>query len=222
MNDLKIIVLVLISFISTNCQYKNKKEEKKIHKMSNDISKKTQAYEKVYFAGGCFWCVEAIFESVKGVKEVVSGYSGGVEKNPTYKQVSYGKTTHAEAVEVYYDPKKISYLELVEVFFGSHDPTSLNRQGPDKGIQYRSIAFYRNNKEKKILEDYISKLTNSGVYNRPIVTEIAPFTKFYKAEDYHQNYEKLNPADFYIQNISIPRLNKFKKNFPEFLKKEGH
>ena len=190
--------------------------------MSNETQKKIQVYKNTYFAGGCFWCVESIFESVKGVKEVVSGYSGGLEKNPTYEQVSYGKTTHAETIEVYYDPKKISYLELVEVFFGSHDPTSLNRQGPDRGVQYRSIAFYRNEKEKNILENYIATLAKSGVYDRPIITEVIPFTKFYEAEDYHQNYEKLNPNNSYIQNISIPRLNRFKKNFPEFLKKGSH
>jgi peptide-methionine (S)-S-oxide reductase len=181
-----------------------------------------QDYETAYFASGCFWCVEAIFESVKGVKEVVSGYSGGKEENPTYEDVGYGRTTHAEAVEVYYNPEVISYLELVQVFFGSHDPTSLNRQGPDQGTQYRSIAFYKEQKEKQIIESYIRALEENKVYDRPIVTEVTKFDKFYKAEDYHQDYERKNPNNSYIRNVSVPRLNRFKQNFPEYLKDEVH
>lgn len=181
-----------------------------------------QNYEKAYFASGCFWCVEAIFESVKGVKEVISGYSGGIEKNPTYEQVSYGKTTHAEAVEIFYDPKEISFIQLVQVFFGSHDPTSLNRQGPDRGPQYRSIAFYRNSQEKQIIEGYIKALEDQKVYNELIVTEVKPFEVFYKAEDYHQDYEKNNPDNSYIRNVSIPRFNRFKANFKDYLKDDSH
>ena len=179
-------------------------------------------YETAYFASGCFWCVEAIFESVRGVAEVVSGYAGGTEENPTYDQVSYGRTGHAEAVEVYYDPEEISYFELVQVFFGSHDPTTLNRQGPDRGRQYRSIAFYKNEEEQKIIRAYVDALEKNQVYDQPIVTEITPFTKFYKAEDYHQDYERNHPENPYIQNVSIPRLNRFKKNFPEYLKESAH
>ncbi|NER10777.1 peptide-methionine (S)-S-oxide reductase [Muriicola jejuensis] len=181
-----------------------------------------QQYETAYFASGCFWCVEAIFESVKGVKEAVSGYAGGTEENPTYEQVSYGRTTHAEAVEVYYDPEKVSFFELVQVFYGSHDPTTLNRQGPDRGAQYRSIAFYKNEEERKIIEAYQKALDEKGVYGRPIVTEIKPFTTFWKAEEYHQDYERRHPNDSYIRNVSIPRLNRFKENFPKFLKPESH
>jgi peptide-methionine (S)-S-oxide reductase len=166
--------------------------------------------------------VEAIFESVKGVKEVISGYSGGKEENPTYEDVGYGRTSHAETVEVYYDPEVISYLELVQVFFGSHDPTSLNRQGPDQGTQYRSIAFYKDQKEKQIIESYIRALEENKVYDRPIVTEVTKFDKFYKAEDYHQDYERNNPNNSYIRNVSVPRLNRFKQNFPEYLKEEVH
>jgi peptide-methionine (S)-S-oxide reductase len=179
-------------------------------------------YERAYFASGCFWCVEAIFESVKGVAEVVSGYAGGTEENPTYEAVSYGRTGHAEAVEVYYDPEKVSYLELVQVFFGSHDPTTLNQQGPDRGPQYRSIAFYRNAAEQQVIRSYIDALEENGVYDRPIVTEITPLTKFYPAEDYHQDYERKHPENPYVQNVSIPRLNRFKKNFPEYLKEGAH
>lgn len=179
-------------------------------------------YERAYFASGCFWCVEAIFESVKGVAEVVSGYAGGTEENPTYEAVSYGRTGHAEAVEVYYDPEKVSYLELVQVFFGSHDPTTLNRQGPDRGPQYRSIAFYRNPAEQQVIRSYIDALEENGVYDKPIVTEITPLTKFYPAEDYHQDYERKHPENPYVQNVSIPRLNRFKKNFREYLKEGAH
>ena len=184
--------------------------------------KELQEYETTYFASGCFWCVEAIFESVKGVKEVYSGYSGGKEAKPTYEAVGYGRTTHAEAVEVYYDPKEISFTALVQVFFGSHDPTSLNRQGPDRGAQYRSIAFYKNEKEKKVIEDYIALLESNNVYDRPIVTEITKFEKFWVAEDYHQDFERRNPNNSYVRAVSIPRLNRFKENFKEYLKEEVH
>ena len=148
--------------------------------------------------------------------------SGGTEENPTYEQVAYGRTRHAEAVEVYYNPKEISYLALVQVFFGSHDPTSLNRQGPDRGAQYRSVAFYKNENEKKILEDYIKLLESENVYDRPIVTEVKPFDIFWKAEEYHQDFERKNPNNSYIRAVSIPRLNRFKENFKEYLKEEAH
>lgn len=187
-------------------------------KTEQDLS----GYQKAYFASGCFWCVEAIFESVKGVQEVVSGYAGGTEENPTYEQVGMGQTSHAESVEVYYDPKQVSFLELVQVFFGSHDPTTLNRQGPDRGAQYRSIAFYQNDQERKIITDYIQALKDKKVYDAPIVTQVVPLTKFWKAEDYHQDYERNHPENPYVQNISIPRLNRFKKKFPELLKENQH
>lgn len=226
MKLLKFTILVLTTLISTSCQSKVKEAQKgetsehieNVAAESQDLSN----YESAYFASGCFWCVEAIFESVKGVKEVISGYSGGSEKNPTYEQVARGLTTHAEAVEVYYDPKEISFTKLVQVFFGSHDPTSFNRQGPDRGPQYRSIAFYENEEEKKIIENYINALTEQNVYNAPIVTEVIKFEKFYDAEEYHQDYERKNPNNSYIRNVSIPRLNRFKKNFPDYLKEDAH
>ncbi|WP_252735693.1 peptide-methionine (S)-S-oxide reductase MsrA [Zobellia sp. B3R18] len=194
--------------------------KKEIVKPTNQDLEK---FETAYFASGCFWCVEAIFESVKGVEEVVSGYSGGTEKNPTYEQVGGGMTSHAEAVKIYYDPKVISFTALVQVFFGSHDPTTLNRQGPDRGAQYRSVAFYKNEKEKKIIEAYIKALTDQNVYEgAPITTEVTQFTKFYDAEDYHQDYEKKHPNNSYITNVSIPRLNRFKANFKEYLKEDAH
>ncbi|MDM9630770.1 peptide-methionine (S)-S-oxide reductase MsrA [Robiginitalea aurantiaca] len=216
----------ILFIMASSCQSQGKKTEPEmVTEVATpevteiqDLSK----YEKAYFASGCFWCVEAIYESVKGVAEVVSGYAGGTEIDPTYEQVSYGRTGHAEAVEVYYDPEVISYFELVQVFFGSHDPTTLNRQGPDRGAQYRSIAFYTNDAEKKTIRAYMDALEESGVYGAPIVTEITPLTKFYPAEDYHQDYEKNNPNNPYVQNVSVPRLNRFKANFAEFLKEDLH
>ncbi|WGK65124.1 peptide-methionine (S)-S-oxide reductase MsrA [Croceiramulus getboli] len=177
--------------------------------------------QRAYFASGCFWCVEHIFESVKGVEEVISGYAGGTQKNPTYKEVSYGRTDHAEAVEIYYDPKVISFETLVKVFFGSHNPTTLNRQGPDRGPQYRSIAFYQNEEEKKIIEAAIERL-NTSTYDGQIVTEVQPFQKFWEAEDYHQDYKKNNPNNSYIRNVSVPRYKRFAREYPELLKEDAH
>lgn len=176
-------------------------------------------FSKAYFASGCFWCVEAVFESVQGVKEAVSGYAGGEIENPTYEMVSSGRTKHAESVEVYYDSSQVDYPTLLRVFFGSHDPTTLNRQGLDVGPQYRSVVFYHNEQEKRLAEDYIKKLDASGQYSGKIVTEVTPFRKFYEAEAYHQDYERNHPNDPYIRNVSIPRIEKFKENFPELLKK---
>ncbi|SFR50391.1 peptide-methionine (S)-S-oxide reductase [Robiginitalea myxolifaciens] len=185
---------------------------------AQDLSK----YKKAYFAAGCFWCVEAIFESVTGVKEVYSGYAGGTEKDPTYRDVGSGRTSHAEAVEIYYDPQEVNFFQLVQVFFGSHDPTTLNRQGPDRGPQYRSIAFYSNEEEQNIILAYMDALRENNVYDRPIVTEVTPLDTFYMAEEYHQDYEKRNPNNPYVQNVSIPRLNRFKENFPDLLKEDAH
>ena len=196
----------------------NKSEHDKKGEQHTTTKEELKGYSKAYFASGCFWCVEAIFEELKGVKEVISGYSGGEIENPTYKQVSSGSTKHAEAVEVYYDPEVISFETLVMVFFGSHDPTTLNQQGPDKGPQYRSIAFYNDEKEKEIIEKYIIKLDMEGTFNAPIVTQVMKFEVFYPAEDYHQNYEKNHPENPYVQNVSIPRLKRFERKFPELLK----
>ena len=173
-----------------------------------------------YFASGCFWCVEAVYESVKGVREVISGYAGGHTKNPTYEESNTGKTGHAEAVEVIYDPATVSFSSLVDVYFGSQNPTQVNGQGPDNGSQYRSIIFYNNEAEKKIIEEKKAALAKQ--LNATIAAEVMPFEKFWRAEEYHQDYEKLHPNNPYIQNVSIPRLNRFKKKFPELLKEGGH
>ena len=177
--------------------------------------------EVAYFASGCFWCVEAIFESVRGVEEAVSGYAGGHTKNPTYQSIGTGKTGHSETVAVYYNPKVVSFKTLVDVYYGSHNPTTVNGQHPDYGSQYRSIAFYKTDAEKKIIEDKITQL-NKDIYNGKVATEVIKFTKFYKAEDYHQDFEKRNPNQPYVKAISIPRLNRFKKKFPHLLKNGKH
>tara|TARA_R110000868_G_scaffold121418_5_gene322162 strand:- start:2978 stop:3634 length:657 start_codon:yes stop_codon:yes gene_type:complete len=171
---------------------------------------------RAYFASGCFWCLEAIYESVKGVDEVINGYSGGHTSNPTYEASNTGKTGHAESVEVIYDPKIVSFSTLVDVYFGSQNPTQINGQGNDRGSQYRSIIFYQNEAQKQIILKKKEALAKD--LNAEIAAEVYPFQKFWKAEDYHQNYEKLHPENSYIQNVSIPRLNRFKSKFPELLK----
>ena len=180
-----------------------------------------QKLEKVVFAQGCFWCTEHIFESVDGVKEVISGYSGGTEKNPTYHEVGSGSTEHAESIEITYNPNEISYNELLKVYFNSGDITQVDGQGNDVGKQYRSIVFYNNPSQKKEAENYIEKLNKSGKYSNPVAVEIVPFTKFYPAENYHQNYVNLNPNEGYVQGVSIPRYEQAIKNFPELLKKNA-
>lgn len=168
------------------------------------------------FAGGCFWCTETIFESIKGVKEVVSGYSGGTETNPSYESVGSGQTTHAEAFQVYYNPSEISYAELVTVFFASIDPTIVDGQGPDRGSQYRTIAFYNNDEEKAVIDQKIAEIALE--YDRPIATQVVKFNKFYQAEDYHQNYVKRNPNQSYVRYESIPRRERTLAKIPELVK----
>ncbi len=174
--------------------------------------------EKATFGAGCFWCVEAVFQRLKGVHSVVSGYSGGRVKNPTYKQVCSGRTGHAEVVQVTYDPKQIAYAELLEVFWGTHDPTTRNRQGNDVGTQYRSAVFYHSDEQRKLAEHYKQKLDASGAFRVPIVTEIAPFREFFPAENYHQDYYNLNARQPYCQLVIRPKVEKLKKVFADKLK----
>lgn len=178
------------------------------------------SYSQATFASGCFWCVEGIYESVKGVREVVSGYAGGKTKNPTYESIGTGTTGHAESVTVYYDSTIIDYPTLLKIYFASQNPTQVNGQGPDKGSQYRSIIFYRNKTEQELVKSYISQLNASGKYDAPIAAEVVPFTVFYEAEPYHQNYVQQHPDNSYVQYESIPRIIKFQKQFPELLKPE--
>jgi len=215
MNILKCITVVSFSILLISCfGFSDKKESKlKAPYFPNENT------SVAYFASGCFWCVEAIFESIIGVEEVVSGYAGGHTKNPTYQSIGSGTTGHSETVAVYYNPKNVSFETLVTVFFGSHNPTTVNGQHPDYGSQYRSIAFYTNATEKLAIENKISKL-NKELYNGKIATEVIMHKTFYKAEKYHQDFERRNPNHRYIRAVSIPRLNAFKKKFPELLKKE--
>ena len=173
------------------------------------------------FASGCFWCSEEVFEQLNGVRRVVSGYTGGKTKNPTYQEVSTGATGHAEAIQIWYDPKLVSYAQLLEVFFASHDPTTLNRQGPDQGTQYRSAIFYRNPQERDQAKAYINKLTQLGEFTQPIVTQVQPLDTFYIAEKFHQDYFRLYPNDPYMRAISKPKVDKVKRKFPDRLKPEA-
>jgi peptide-methionine (S)-S-oxide reductase len=173
---------------------------------------------RAYFASGCFWCVEAIYESVKGVEEVINGYAGGFTKKISYELSNTGKTGHAEAVEVIYDPNVISFSDLVDVYFGSQNVTQINGQGPDIGSQYRSILFYQNDDQKAIIIDKIKEIQKRLEYK--VAAEVYPFLKFHVGEDYHQNFERLNPNHPYIRNISIPRLKRFQAKFPHLLKEK--
>jgi len=169
--------------------------------------------DTAYFASGCFWCVEAIYESIKGVQEAVSGYSGGKEKNPTYQSVG----THAETVQVIYNPSIVRFNQLLNAYYGSQDPTTFGQE-PDFGEHYRSIIFYQNQQEKMVIEHHKDSLNSSGKYSKPVITEVKEFDKFWKAEDYHQNYERLHPDQPYVRSVSRPRLERFKQAFPELLK----
>jgi peptide-methionine (S)-S-oxide reductase len=183
--------------------------------MSNNQNKEL---ETATFGAGCFWCVEAVFENVKGVQKVVSGYSGGFIKNPAYREVCNGTTGHAEVVQVFFDPQIVSYKELLEIFWLTHDPTTLNKQGADVGTQYRSVIFYHSEDQKNLAEKFKQKLDQSGVFSKPIVTEISSFKTFYKAEEYHQDYFKNNADQPYCQVVIVPKLEKFKQVFSEKLK----
>jgi len=170
------------------------------------------------FANGCFWCTEAVFSMLKGVKSVMSGYSGGETKNPTYEQVSVGNTGHAESIKIEYDPSVISYDDLLAVFFNTHDPTTLNRQGNDVGTQYRSAIFYADDEQKTKAESLIRELNDSHAYDKPVVTEVAPLAEFRQAEHYHHDYYKNNPTQPYCQLIIAPKLEKMQKRFAKLLK----
>lgn len=172
------------------------------------------------FGAGCFWCVEAVYQSLDGVIKVTSGYSGGTTVNPTYKQVCTGTTGHAEVCEVIYDPQKISYKDLLEAFWSAHDPTTLNRQGNDVGTQYRSVIFYHNAEQKLLAETYLKKLNDEHAFAKPVVTVIEPFTIFYPAEDYHQDYYELNGHEPYCQIVIAPKLEHFREVFHDKLKPE--
>ena len=215
------IYLVITFTLFVQFFFSSGKNETYAQSKTDNIKKeavKMEGLEKATFGSGCFWCTEAIFERVKGVVSVVSGYSGGTVENPTYEQVCSGETGYAEAVQITYDPEVISYPELLEIFWRTHDPTTLNRQGNDVGTQYRSVIFYHNDEQKKLAEEYKKKLDESGAWDKPIVTEIAPYKNFYNAEAYHQDYFKNNPHQGYCSFVIAPKVEKFEKVFKDKLK----
>jgi peptide-methionine (S)-S-oxide reductase len=185
-----------------------------------DEVSKSDRLDLATFANGCFWCTEALFDRVKGVKKVVSGYSGGTVENPTYKQVCTGQTGHAEAVQITFDPAQVSYADLLEIFWKTHDPTTLNQQGPDVGTQYRSAVFYHNDEQKKTAETYKRQLDESKTFQRPIVTEITEYASFYPAENYHQDYFERNSRQPYCRQQISPKIKKFNRMFRDKLKDE--
>ena len=173
--------------------------------------------ETITLGGGCFWCTAAVFEELKGVEKVESGYSGGSVASPSYEQVCTGRTGHAEVVQITYDPNTISYQEILRIFFTVHDPTTLNRQGADSGTQYRSVIFYHNDEQKMAAEQVMQEVTAAGVWDAPIVTQVEPFTAFYKAEGYHQDYFKNNPGQPYCRVVIAPKVRKFREHYRERL-----
>lgn len=217
-------------FITTGCAAKqtgdtpsitdNKPDILSMRKVYTDEEIQKNGWEKATFAGGCFWCTEAIFEEVKGVKSVVSGYSGGTMKNPTYEAVCTDTTGHAECVQIVFDPKECSFETLLNVHFKTHDPTTLNRQGNDAGIQYRSVVFYANEAQHTAATAFIESLSASHYYSDPIVTEVVPLTVFWPAEGYHQDYLAKNPDQPYCVAVVAKKVDKFEHLFPELVKEE--
>ncbi|SFD56689.1 peptide-methionine (S)-S-oxide reductase [Algibacter lectus] len=213
-------ILAITLFFSCQNTAQNKKEQLDVQTADPIEVPIKNGKARAYFASGCFWCVEAIYESVKGVDESISGYSGGHTTKPTYAASNTGKTGHAEAVEIIYDPEVVSFETLVDVYFASQNVTQVNGQGNDRGSQYRSILFYQNEAQKEIILKKKAALAEK--LNVKIAAEVYPFQKFWIAEDYHQNYERLHPDHPYIQNVSVPRLNRFKAKFPKELLKASH
>ncbi|MDX2002315.1 MAG: peptide-methionine (S)-S-oxide reductase MsrA [Chitinophagales bacterium] len=206
-------ILSLLAMVSCNGQA----QQPSLGDEKVKIDKNT-TMQKATFGSGCFWCTEAIFQQLKGVVKVESGYSGGKIKNPTYREVCSGLTGHAEVIQVTYDPAVVTYDELLEVFWKTHDPTTLNQQGADKGTQYRSVVFYHNDEQRQLAEAYKQKLDEAKIWPNPIVTEITAYTEFYKAEDYHQDYYSLNGDQPYCSYVITPKLEKFKQVFKDKLK----
>lgn len=215
----KLNILTLFISVSISLLLACEKTSSKIN-LDKPMNEQNQnKLEIATFGSGCFWCTEAIFERVKGVQKVVSGYSGGNTENPTYKGVCTGTTGHAECTQIYFDPNVVSYDELLEIFWKTHDPTTLNRQGNDVGTQYRSVIFYHNEAQKQKAEYYKTKLEKEKIWDKPIVTEITEFKKFFPAEDYHQNYYDNNPYQGYCAFVITPKIEKFEKIFKDKLKK---
>jgi peptide-methionine (S)-S-oxide reductase len=219
-NIKSLLFLLYIFLLIYGCNKSESKDNlqnirKEVFKMNDELKAKL---DTATFGSGCFWCTEAIFERLNGVHSVVSGYAGGFKDNPTYEEVCNGTTGHAECTQIFYDSAIITYDELLEVFWKTHDPTTLNRQGNDVGTQYRSVIFYHNDYQKELAEKYKSELDKSGAWEKPIVTEISPLTTFYPAEDYHQDYYDNNPNQGYCSFVIAPKIEKFEKVFKNKLK----
>lgn len=214
---MKNLFISLLALLNLSCQSQEKNELELQVKEPIKI-KMTENSEIATFAGGCFWCTEALFLELNGVEKVVPGYIGGTVKNPAYREVCNGTTGHAEGIQITFNPKIITYGELLEIFFATHNPTTLNRQGNDVGTQYRSEVFYYNEDQKKLTEDYIALMTLEKTYEDPIVTKVTPASVFYEAEDYHQNYYNLNKTQSYCTYVITPKIEKLKKKYKEKLK----
>lgn len=214
-----VMSLVALTFVFGRGLNVMAEPEKAAPKKAAETDETEDQLEQATFGSGCFWCTEACFQQLKGVKSVVSGYSGGRTKNPTYEQVCTGTTGHAEVIQVKFDPKEITYEELLEVFWKTHDPTTLNRQGPDHGTQYRSVIFYHNEKQKELAQEYKKKLDEAKVFKKPIVTQIAAFKEFYRGEDYHQNYFRSHPDQPYCMMVIQGKVDKFRSVFKDKIEK---
>jgi len=231
MKNIKNLMLVLISVLllpscgkgqgKTVVLSNGKTKNTDVHRAAEYVEKNNLGtYAVATFAGGCFWCTEASFERIKGVKEVISGYAGGPEEYPTYSEVSNKKTKHTEAIQIFYDPEVITYEKLLEVFFVAHNPTQYHQQGPDVGPQYRSAIFYHDAKQQQLTENYIKQLDDFGKFATGIVTEVNEYKEFWVAEAYHQDYYEINPGNPYIMTVSRPKVEKVKKTFKDILKEE--
>ena len=206
-----LILLVLVSDSLAGCS-----QDRKVKTMTHPPAKELSKYSQATFAAGCFWHEEAMFESIKGVKEAISGYAGGTTANPSYESIEEGNTGHAETVNVYYDSTQIDYPTLLKIYFSGQDPTQVNGQGPDRGTQYRSIVFYRNDAEKALIENYMKTIQPN--YKEPLAAQVMPFTKFWRAEDYHQDFIEKNPGQGYVLAVSIPEIRKLQKQYPQLIK----
>lgn len=216
------ILFAIFSMLLLSCSNKSTQanpSEENAKQTQETRYKMSDTNSTITLGGGCFWCTEAVFQRLNGVDTVISGYMGGKTKNPTYREISTGTTGHAEVIQIHYNPSIISTLELLEVFFGTHDPTTLNRQGADVGTQYRSVIFYHDAHQQKLASEIIDELDKEKVFSSKIVTEISPATEFYPAEDYHQNYYNLNTSQGYCSFVITPKINKLEKVFKDKLKK---
>jgi peptide-methionine (S)-S-oxide reductase len=215
--NMKLLIYSMMMLLASTCNTTEKKSKQAINTNAIQVASE-DGMMRAYFASGCFWCVEEIYEGVKGVKESISGYSGGHTENPTYEDSNTGRTGHAEANEIIYNPKVVSFTTLVNVYFASQNIGQVNGQGPDNGSQYRSILFYQNDIEKKIIEDKIADLTKEGY---KVAADVKPFQQFWIAEDYHQDYAKLHPTQGYVRGVSIPRFKKFASKMPNIIKESA-